>query len=209
MKKKNENEMDVVFILDRSGSMHGSEDDTIGGFNSYIKKNKKNNYRITTVLFDNLYELLYDGVNIKDVKNLTREEYYTRGSTALLDAIGRTINYMDDKKSKKALFIITTDGYENSSREYTKNNIKKLIQSHKNYEFMYIGADIDSYNEGDSLGIRKENISNYVKNKKGIGMLFDAVSCASEKYMCNAKLDGSWKEELEDYIETNKKTKKS
>lgn len=206
MKKKNENEMDVIFILDRSGSMHGSEDDTIGGFNSYIEKNKKNNYRITTVLFDNEYEMLYEGVKISDVKPLTKKEYFTRGSTALLDAIGRSINYMDDKESKKALFIITTDGYENASREYTKDKIKKLIKNHSNYEFMYIGADIDSYNEGESLGIRKENISNYVKDKKGIGMLFEAVGSASRKVMMNERLDSSWKEDLEDYINENKES---
>ena len=206
MKKKEMNEMDVVFILDRSGSMHGSENDTIGGFNSYIEKNKKNNYKVTTVLFDNEYELLYESLPISKVSTLTNKEYFTRGSTALLDAIGRSINYMDDKESKKALFIITTDGYENSSREYTKDKIKKLIQKHKNYEFMYIGADIDSYSEGEALGIRRENISNYVKDKKGIGMLFDAVSCASKKVMMNERLDSSWKEDLEDYISTNKES---
>ena len=206
MKKKNENEMDVMFILDRSGSMHGSEDDTIGGFNSYIEKNKKSNYRITTILFDNEYEMINEGVKISDVKPLTKKEYFTRGSTALFDAIGRSINYMDDKESKKALFIITTDGYENASREYTKDKIKKLIKNHSNYEFMYIGADIDSYNEGESLGIRKENISNYVKDKKGIGMLFEAVGQASRKVMMNERLDSSWKEDLEDYINENKES---
>lgn len=204
--KKKTNEMDVIFILDRSGSMYGSETDTIGGFNSYIEKNKNNNYKITTVLFDNEYELLYEGVNIKDVKKLTNKEYYTRGSTALLDAIGRSINYMDQKESKKALFIITTDGYENSSREFSKDKIKKMIKKHTNYEFMYIGADIDSYDEGASLGIRKENISNYVKNKKGIGMLFDAVGVASRKVMMDEELDSTWKEELEEYIVSNKES---
>lgn len=204
--KKKTNEMDVVFILDRSGSMHGSETDTIGGFNSYIEKNRNNNYKITTVLFDNEYELLYEGVNIKDVKKLTNKEYYTRGSTALLDAIGRSINYMDQKESKKAIFIITTDGYENSSREFSKDKIKKMIKKHTNYEFMYIGADIDSYDEGASLGIRKENISNYVKDKKGIGMLFDAVGVASRKVMMDEELDSTWKEELEEYIVSNKES---
>lgn len=204
--KKKTNEMDVVFILDRSGSMHGSETNTIGGFNSYIEKNRNNNYKITTVLFDNEYELLYEGVNIKDVKKLTNKEYYTRGSTALLDAIGRSINYMDQKESKKAIFIITTDGYENSSREFSKDKIKKMIKKHTNYEFMYIGADIDSYDEGASLGIRKENISNYVKDKKGIGMLFDAVGVASRKVMMDEELDSTWKEELEEYIVSNKES---
>ena len=163
-------------------------------------------YKITTVLFDNEYELLYEGVNIKDVKKLTNKEYYTRGSTALLDAIGRSINYMDQKESKKAIFIITTDGYENSSREFSKDKIKKMIKKHTNYEFMYIGADIDSYTEGESLGIRKSNISNYVKNKKGIGMLFDAVGVASRKVMMDEELDSTWKEELEEYIVSNKES---
>ena len=206
MKKKKNEEMDVVFILDRSGSMSGSETDTIGGYNSYIKKNKKYNYLGTTVLFDNQSELLYEGLPISEVSPLTDKEYYTRGSTALLDAIGRSISYMDNKKSKKALFIITTDGYENSSREYTKDKIRKLIKNHKNYEFMYIGADIDSYDEGASIGIKKENISNYVKDKKGINILFDAVGCASKKFMCDESLDSSWKEDLENYIQTNKES---
>lgn len=204
MKKKSE--MDVIFILDRSGSMHGSENDTIGGFNSYIEKNKDKNYKVTTILFDNQYEMLYDRVPIKEIRPLTSNEYFTRGSTALLDAIGRSINYIDDKKSKKALFIITTDGYENASREFNKDKIKSLIESHSNYEFMYIGADIDSYAEGVSIGIRKENISNYVKDKKGIDMLFDAVSYASNRVMKNESLDSSWKKNLEEYIVENKES---
>lgn len=203
---KKMNEMDVIFILDRSGSMHGSENDTIGGFNSYIEKNKYKNYKVTTVLFDNQYEVLYDRVPIKEVRLLTSNEYFTRGSTALLDAIGRSINYIDDKKSKKALFIITTDGYENASKEFNKSKIKSLIESHSNYEFMYIGADIDSYSEGESIGIKKENISNYVKDKKGINMLFDAVSYASNKVMKNESLDSSWKKNLEEYIVENKES---
>jgi hypothetical protein len=186
--------------------MNGSEEDTIGGFNSYIEKNKNSNYKITTILFDDRYEVLYESKPIKDVKKLTSKEYYTRGSTALLDAIGRSISLMDQKNSNKSLFIITTDGYENASREYNKESIKKLIKNHKKYEFMYIGADIDSYNEGASLGIKKDNISNYVKDKRGIGMLFEAVSCASKKVMKNESLDCSWKEELEGYINSNKES---
>ncbi len=203
---KKMNEMDVIFILDRSGSMHGSENDTIEGFNSYIEKNKDKNYKVTTILFDNQYEILYERKPINEVKPLTSNEYFTRGSTALLDAIGRSINYIDDKKSKKALFIITTDGYENASREFNKSKIKSLIESHSNYEFMYIGADIDSYGEGESIGIKRENISNYVKDKKGINMLFDAVSYASNKVMKNESLDSSWKKNLEEYIVENKES---
>lgn len=204
--KKNvkEKEMDVIFILDRSGSMYGSEKDTIGGFNSYIEKNKNHNYNITTILFDDKYEMLYERTPIKNVKKLTRKEYYTRGSTALLDTIGTTISYFDSKNTKKALFIVTTDGYENASHEFTRENIKKMIKQHTNYEFMYIGANIDSYNEGTSIGIKQTNISNYKKDKKGIDMLFDAVGRASKQFMCEARVDTSWKEDLEDYIENNR-----
>ncbi len=205
MKKNKKEEMDIVFLLDRSGSMGGTEEDTIGGYNSYIKEQKKNNVRVTTVLFDNEYELLNDRTPINSVKNLTRKDYFVRGSTALLDAIGRSINYMDSKKSKKALFIITTDGYENASREFTNDKIRKMIKSHDNYEFMYIGADIDSYSEGTSLGISKNNISSYKKDRKGMSKLFKAASCASDMYYDCCEVGSSWKEELENYIEENKK----
>ena len=146
-KIKNE-EMDIVFLLDRSGSMGGIETDTIGGYNSYIKEQKKNNVKVTTVLFDDRYEVLHQREKINDIKELTNKEYFVRGSTALLDAIGRAINYMDEQKSKKAIFVITTDGLENSSREYNKARIKEMIEGHKEWEFIYIGANIDSYGEG-------------------------------------------------------------
>ena len=204
MKKNLNEEMDIVFLLDRSGSMGGTEDDTIGGYNSYIKEQKKNNVRVTTVLFDNEYELLNDRTPINKVKELTRENYYVRGSTALLDAIGRSITYIDSKKSKKAIFIITTDGYENASREYSKDKIRDMIKSHDNYEFMYIGADIDSYSEGTSLGISKKNISNYRKDRKGVSKLFKAAACASDMYYDCCEVGASWKEDLEDYIQKNK-----
>ena len=145
--KKNK-QLDIVFLLDKSGSMAGSESDTIGGYNSFINKEKKSNTNslVTTVLFDNNYHRLYDRVNINNVKKLTSKEYYVGGCTALYDAIGITINEMDKNNPDKVLFVITTDGLENASREYNKNNIKKLIESHKNYEFIFLGAGIDSYN---------------------------------------------------------------
>lgn len=163
-------EVNIVFLLDRSGSMAGSELDTIGGYNSYLANQRKNNYQIfiTTVLFDDKYELLHDCKDIKEVKNLTNKEYYVRGSTALLDAIGITITKLSKKnKNNKVLFIITTDDLENALTEYTKSKIKKLIAEHSNWEFLYIGANIDSYNEGMQLGISKKNISNYKKSKEG------------------------------------------
>lgn len=200
MKKQ---EMDIVFLLDRSGSMAGCESDTIGGYNSYIKNEKNKNALVTTVLFDDNYEMLNERVKISDITELTNKNYFVRGSTALLDAIGKTINYLDHEGAKKVMFIITTDGLENSSREFSKNKIKSMIEKHNNWEFMYIGADIDSYSEGYSIGIKKENISNYRKDKKGVSKLFSSINKASEMYSCDC-LDASWKEDLEDYIKENK-----
>ena len=200
------NELDIVFILDKSGSMSGSEKDTIGGYNSFLAKMRKNNTNslVTTVLFDNNYEKLYDRVNISNVKKLTEKEYYVGGCTALYDAIGKTITELDRKHPEKVLFVITTDGMENASKEYNKNNIKKLIESHKNYEFIFLGAGIDSYSEGASIGIKEDNISNYTKSKRGISNMFNAVGVVCKKMTLGEELDSSWKEDLENYIEDNK-----
>lgn len=198
-------EMDIVFLLDRSGSMAGIETDTIGGFNSYINNNKNNNVKVTTILFDDKYEVFNKRVNIKEVSEMTNKDYFVRGSTALLDALGKTIEYMDECKAKKVMFIITTDGLENSSRKYTKDQIKEMILGHKDWEFVYIGADIDSYSEGTSIGINTRNISNYKKDKKGVSNLFESVSKVSNMYMYDECIDTSWKEELEDYIQENEK----
>lgn len=198
--KKNQKlneKLDIVFLLDRSGSMNGTENDTIGGFNSYINSQKNKEANVTTVLFDDKYEILYKDTPINKVKKLTTNEYYTRGSTALLDAIGKTISMMEELKKKKVIFIITTDGYENSSTIYNKQQIKKLIEKHNTWEFIYIGANIDSYEEGTQLGIRKSNIANYQKSKKGINNLFGALEKASEMYYKEETLNDKWKENLE------------
>lgn len=196
---KKTKEMDVVFLLDRSGSMAGSETDTIGGYNSYLEKQRKNklNTKITTVLFDNEYEVIHNRVNIKDIKNLTSKEYYVRGTTALLDAIGITITNLDRQiKNNKVLFVITTDGLENSSHEYTKDKIKQLIKAHSTWEFLYIGANIDSYQEGSSIGISHKNIANYSKTKRGSKNLFDSVGNACEMMLANEEINESWKSSL-------------
>ena len=203
MKKKIEKEMDIVFLLDRSGSMGGMEEDTIGGYNSYLNEQRKKNVKVTTVLFDDKYEILHQRENIKNVHDLTKKEYFVRGCTALLDAIGKTISLMDKEETKKTIFIITTDGLENASREYNKEQIKKLIEKHKNWEFMYIGADIDSYNEGAQLGIKKTNIANYSKSKTGVKKLFASIGKASSSFYEDACLGESWKEDLENYIDDN------
>lgn len=196
--------MDVVFLLDRSGSMKGTEKDTIGGYNSYINSFKNENAKITTILFDNKYEMITERKDVKEVSELTEKEYYVRGSTALLDAIGNSIKFMDDKKADKVMFIITTDGYENASHNYTKEQIKEMIQGHSNWEFMYIGADIDSYSEGNSIGIKSSNIANYKKDSKGISKMFSAISIASKNYCEENYVKSSWKNDLENYIKENK-----
>lgn len=198
--KKNNKEMDVVFLLDRSGSMSNCVEDTIGGYNTYLDKERKNKYKtnITTILFDDAYEVLYSREDIKNVKNLTNNEYYARGCTALLDAVGKTITDISKKaKDNKVLFIITTDGLENASREYTKDKVRKLIEKHSNWEFIFLGADINAYQEGASIGIKKSNIANYSKSKKGIGTMFDCLEESTCMLRECATLNSSWKKELE------------
>ena len=195
--KTRDNEMDVVFLLDRSGSMGGIEKDTIGGYNSYIDSQRGKNVKVTTVLFDDKYEILHNREDIDSIKKLTNKDYYVRGCTALLDAIGKTIREMEDKNPNKVIFIITTDGYENASTKYNKSQIKELISVHKDWKFMYIGADIDSYSEGRSLGIKDELIANYKKTDRGISKLYNALTTASKLFYEEEKIDESWKNELE------------
>ena len=195
--KTRDNEMDVVFLLDRSGSMSGIEKDTIGGYNSYIDSQRGKNVKVTTILFDDKYEVLHNRVDVDNIKKLTNKEYYVRGCTALLDAIGKTIREMEDKNPNKVIFIITTDGYENTSTKYNKSQIKELISVHKDWKFMYIGADIDSYSEGISLGIKDEFIANYKKTDRGISKLYNALTTASKLFYEEEIIDESWKNELE------------
>ena len=202
--KKNET-MDVVFLLDRSGSMSGMESDTIGGYNGYLKNMRNKNAKVTTVLFDDQYEMITNRVDIKEAKKLTNKTYYTRGCTALLDAIGKTIKYLDSKNPNKVLFVITTDGLENASREYNKQQIKELIKGHEGWEFIYLGANIDSYGEASSIGISANRTSNYSKTKKGTAKLFESVCRMSADMACGSAIKDDWKDGLEDYIQENKR----
>lgn len=201
---KKEKKLDVVFILDKSGSMGGQEENTISSFNEYLEKEKKNKYQtnITTVLFSDKYSILHDREDVKKVKELTEKDYYVEGCTALYDALGNAIHSIEKKDTDKVLFIIVTDGYENASREYRKDDIKKLIKKHSDYEFIYIGADIDSYVAGNDIGIRSSNIANFKKDKKGTSKLFRAVESFGAAMMEDASTM-NWKEELDEYMKEN------
>lgn len=182
---------ELVFVLDRSGSMENLTSETIGGYNSLIAKQKKENedgkVYVTTVLFDDFYDVLYEHEAIDKVQRLTDSEYYARGCTALLDAVGKTIksveknikNASSDEKPDKVLFVITTDGYENASREYTKAKIKKMIskkQDKDGWKFMFLGANIDAVSEADSIGIRRSGAVSPSASAKGVSSSFSAVS---------------------------------
>lgn len=197
--------MDIVFLLDRSGSMGGMESDTIGGYNSYLENQKKNDVNITTILFDHEFEILHNRVPNKKVSPLTEKEYFVRGCTALYDALGKSIRLMEDSKPEKVMFVITTDGLENASKEFTKDQIKEMIQGHSDWEFLYVGANIDSYKEGSSIGIQKKNIANYKKDKKGMNMLFRSLSSATSSFYESESIMDDWKSDLENYIKENKK----
>lgn len=202
---KKQKMLDVVFILDKSGSMSNNIDNTITSFNEYLEKEKANDFKtnITTVLFSDTYNYLHKNEDIKNVKPITTNEYSCSGCTALYDAIGNSINYIDSTKHDKVLFIIITDGYENASKEFKKDTITKMIKNHNNYEFIYIGADIDSYSAGSSIGIKTNNIANFKKDQTGSSLLFKSVGCFS-KAMMEDKECSNWKDELEDYIKENK-----
>ena len=165
---------ELVFILDKSGSMCGLEADTIGGFNSMLRKQKaiEGECRITTVLFDNNYELLHDRIDIKAVSPITEKEYQVGGSTALLDAIGKTINKIvnaqkhtaKEYRAEKVMFVIITDGEENSSREYSAECIRQMIEyqkTHYGWEFIFLGANIDAIKTAVYFGISPDRAQNY------------------------------------------------
>ena len=201
MKNVVQENIDLVFLMDRSGSMSGSEEDTIGGFNSFIERQKQKdvNTTVTTILFDDNYEVLYKRMPITKVNKLTREEYWVRGCTALLDAIGKTITSLDREVDNKVLFVIMTDGLENASCEYSKEQIQSLISNH-NWEFIYIGADIDSYTEAGCIGIRKTHTANYEKSARGVEKLYCSIGNAVECMRADVRLEESdWKNELDEF----------
>jgi uncharacterized protein YegL len=186
---------ELVFILDKSGSMSGLEADTIGGFNSMLQKQQavKGECFVTTVLFDNNYELLHDRIDLKAVSPMTDKEYQVGGCTALLDAIGRTIhkignaqkNTADDYRAEKVMFVIITDGEENSSREYTVEKVKAQIERQKNkygWEFIFLGANIDAVQTAGRFGISADRAVDYLADSKGTRVSYMAMSAAVSEY---------------------------
>lgn len=205
-----EKETELVFILDKSGSMGGLEEDTIGGYNAMLKKQKMlaGNCRITTVLFNNGYELLHDRVDIKEVSPITSKEYQVGGTTALLDAIGMTIYKVDHIQkdmneeccSENVMFVIITDGEENSSREYSVERVKALIEQQKikhEWEFVFLGANIDAVKAAGRFGISPDRAQNYHADSQGVELNFRVMSDAVAVYRKKSSIPPSWNKEIQ------------
>ena len=207
---------ELVFILDRSGSMSGLESDTIGGFNSMLAKQQAEpgECRITTVLFDHQYEVLHDRIDIKAVSPITDKEYYVRGNTALLDAVGKTINKIsrvqkntsEGYRAEKVLFVITTDGMENASREFNYDTIKSMIEQHKSsfgWEFIFLGANIDAVDVASRFGVDHKYAQSFHNDSVGIALNYDVVSQTVASYRsapAGVKIAEDWNKEIqEDY----------
>ena len=219
MKNNRNNITELVFILDRSGSMAGLESDTIGGFNAMIEKQKKEEGEcyISTVLFDNVSEVLHDRVKLSVIKPMTDKEYTVRGCTALIDAIGGAIHHIGnihkyarpEDVPEHTMFIITTDGMENASQRYSSDEVKKMIERQKEkygWEFLFIGANIDAVETARRYGINEDRAVNYNADAKGTGILYESVACAVSNVRRCASLDNSWREKMDkDYEKRGKK----
>ena len=199
--------IELVMILDKSGSMHGLEADTIGGFNAMIEKEKKLgiDVRVTTVLFNDKMDRLYEHREIRSVRPLTERTYETGGTTALLDAVGDTILRMEqsgaaDRQGTKVIVVIITDGMENASTEFTKAKVKELIsdkQEKAGWDFIYLGANIDAAEEADAIGVRKANAVTYKNTSSGVRANYDAVGVYVAERAGGDKESGAWKDHVE------------
>ena len=206
-----ENLTEMVFVLDRSGSMISLTADTIGGFNELIEKQKKieGDAYVTTVLFDHEYELLHDHVALGEVAPLTDREYFARGSTALLDAVGRTINAVgarlaatpEEERPKHVVFVITTDGMENASCEYTAKQVREMVEHQQqkySWQFVFLGANMDAVSEAGKLGISAKHAANFAPSQRGVSQMYRV---ALDEVMCSARvgsdIGSDWKSSLE------------
>ena len=208
---KNKNELtEMIFILDRSGSMGGLESDTIGGFNSLIDKQKKEEGKayVTTVLFDNQQRTVHDRLDLVEVSPMTDKEYYVGGSTALLDAVGDTVTHIEkvhkyirsEDVPAHTMVVITTDGMENSSRRWRAADVKKLVEKKKEdgWEFLFLGANIDAVSEAARFGIDADKAVRYCNDSAGVQRNYSVVGRAMSRMRAGASLDASWKEEIEE-----------
>ena len=196
---------ELVFILDRSGSMSGLEQDTIGGFNSLIEKQRRQNGKcyVSTVLFDHETEVLHDRVELSEISKMTENDYTVRGSTALIDAIGGAIHHIgnihkyarEEDVPEHTLFVIMTDGMENASRRYTYDRVKKLIEHQKakyGWEFIFLGANIDAAATAVSMGIGRDRAADYICDKAGTALNYDVLSKVTSAVRSGAGIDFDW-----------------
>ena len=204
------NLMELVFILDRSGSMAGLEGDTIGGFNAMIEKQRgePGEAVISTVLFDNETEVIHDRIPLDRVPRLTEKQYYVRGCTALLDAVGGAIHHIgnvhkyarEEDRPEKTLFVITTDGLENASRRYTYDKVKAMIERQREtygWEFLFLGANIDAAREAARFGIRADCAADYHADSIGTEAVYESVCEAVCQVRRAAPLKASWKQRID------------
>ena len=212
---------EIVFIIDRSGSMSGLEADTIGGFNSMIEKQKKaeGEALISTVLFDSTSEVIHDRVSVQNIKPMTAEDYTVRGCTALLDAIGGAIHHIGNVHKyaraedvpEHTMFVITTDGMENASRRYDSEKVKKMIERQKeNYgwEFLFLGANIDAVETAKHFGISEDRAVNYHSDSEGTQLNYEVLSEAICSVRCSAPLGADWKKRIDEDYSKRKGAKK-
>ncbi|HAG13803.1 MAG TPA: hypothetical protein DCG49_08080 [Ruminococcus sp.] len=209
--KTTNNITELVFILDRSGSMAGLESDTIGGFNAMIAKQKKEDagtVYVSTVLFDTVNTVLHDRLPLEQVPPMTEQDYTVRGCTALLDALGDAIHHIRNihKYARKedvpahTMFVITTDGMENASRRYDYKAVKKLIEEQKEkdgWEFLFIGANIDACETAAQVGITADRAVNYHADSKGTAAVFSSLAPQISNLRANRSIEASWSEEIE------------
>ena len=202
---------ELVFILDRSGSMSGLESDTIGGYNAMLEKQKKEPGEavITTVLFDDRYELLHDRINLRGIAPITEKEYYVRGNTALLDAVGKTIyktgnvqkRTAEDERAEHVMFVITTDGMENASREFNYNKVRKMIEHQKSkngWEFIFLGANIDAVATAERFGISRARAANYNADGEGTLLNYEVISETVSCLRASQPISENWKDRIEE-----------
>ncbi len=213
--KKNLTE--IVFILDRSGSMAGLEKDTIGGFNSMIERQRAQTGEalISTVLFDSTTEVIHDRVSLQKIEPMTEKQYFVRGCTALLDAIGGAIHHIgnvhkyarEEDRPEHTLFVITTDGMENASRNYSSDRVKQMIERQKtkyNWEFLFLGANIDAVETAGKFGIQADRAVNYHSDKKGTALNYEVLSDAITSIRASKSLNCDWKKRIDEDFRSRK-----